>query len=283
MQLFQGELVNARHWPGHAAGLALIEILVALVIGLVVVGAVLASYLSTGQTGRLQSALAQMDEDAQIGLRILSRDLQLAGYASPVSMDAASLVFTKTYNGRAVFGCDKGFSAAPASTPSVCAGSGGTPSIEIAYEADLYNSVVSAGKPTDCLGNALPSGPQGMTYNRYAVGSSVAGRSELRCTSGTTTAPLVDNVERLQFWYGEADSGGQRQVQRYASAANADFSRVMSVRVCLLMRSAEAVISAEDAALKSYLDCDGVSQTSTDRRLRRAYFNTTALRSKMPL
>jgi hypothetical protein len=49
------------------------------------------------------------------------------------------------------------------------------------------------------------------------------------------------------------------------------------------MRSAEAVISAEDAALKSYLDCDGASQTSTDGRLRRAYFNTTALRSKMPL
>jgi type IV pilus assembly protein PilW len=105
----------------------------------------------------------------------------------------------------------------------------------------------------------------------------------LRCSSGTTTAPLVDNVDRLQFWYGEADSGGRRQLQRYASAANADFSRVLSVRVCLLMRSAEAVISAEDAALKSYLDCDGASQTSTDGRLRRAYFNTTALRSKMPL
>ena len=56
-----------------------------------------------------------------------------------------------------------------------------------------------------------------------------------------------------------------------------------SVRVCLLMRSAEAVISAEDPAMKSYLDCDGVSQTSTDGLLRRAYFNTTALRSKMPL
>jgi type IV pilus assembly protein PilW len=275
--------MSARHWLVRAAGLALIEILVALVLGLVVVGAVLASYLSSGRSGLLQSAVAQMDEDAQIGLRILSRDLQLAGYASPVSMDAASLVFTKTYNDRAVFGCDKGFTAALASTPSVCAGSGGTPSIEIAFEADLHNSVVSAGKPTDCLGNALPSGPQGITYHRYAVGSSTPGRSELRCSSGSTTAPLVDNVERVQFWYGEADSDGQRQVQVYASAANVDFTRVLSVRVCLLMRSAEAVISAEDAALKSYLDCDGASQTSTDGRLRRAYFNTTALRSKMPL
>ena len=36
-----------------STGFALIEILVALAIGLVVVGAVLASYLSNAQTGRL--------------------------------------------------------------------------------------------------------------------------------------------------------------------------------------------------------------------------------------
>ena len=61
-------------------GVALMEMLVALVIGLVVVGAVLATYLSTGQSGRLQSAFAQMDEDAQIGLQILSSDLLMAGF-----------------------------------------------------------------------------------------------------------------------------------------------------------------------------------------------------------
>jgi type IV pilus assembly protein PilW len=52
-----------KRWPipFGSTGFALIEILVALVIGLVVVGAVLASYLSNAQTGRLQSAVAQMD------------------------------------------------------------------------------------------------------------------------------------------------------------------------------------------------------------------------------
>ncbi len=278
--------VNAS-WPTCSlqcrAGFALIEILVALVIGLVVVGAVLATYVSVGQTGRLQAALAQMDEDAQMGLQILSRDLLMAGYASPVGMDAASRVFTRTFNGRAVLGCDKGFTAAPASTPSVCAGSGGTPSIEIAFEADLYNSVLSAGKPSDCLGNALQDSQQGITFNRYGVGSGTSGRSELRCTSGSSTAPLVDNVERLQFWFGEAGSADPRQVLRYVGATKVqDFSRVVSVRVCLLARSEEAVIGSEDAVLRTYVDCDGVTQTSTDGRLRRAYFSTTALRNRMP-
>ena len=264
------------------SGFALIEILVALGIGLVVVGAVLASYLSNAQTGRLQSAAAQMDEDAQIGLRILTRELLMAGYAMPTSMNADTRVFNQSYDARAVFGCDKGFSAAPSANPSTCAGSGGTPSIEIAYEVDLYNSVVSNGKGTDCAGEALPASQNGITFNRYSVGSSTAGRSELRCSSGSSTIPLVDNVERLQFWYGQSDGGASPQLIRYTQASDADFSRVMSVRVCLLMRSSEAPAKAEDAAWQSYLDCDGVRRTAADGRLRRVYFSTIALRSKTP-
>jgi type IV pilus assembly protein PilW len=264
------------------SGFALVEILVALGIGLVVVGAVLSSYLSNGQTGRLQSAAAQMDEDAQIGLRILTRELLMAGYALPTSMNADTRVFNQSYDGRAVFGCDKGFSAAPSANPSTCAASGGTPAIEIAYEVDLYNSVVSNGKGTDCAGVALPASQNGITFNRYGVGSSSPGRSELRCSSGSSTIPLVDNVERLQFWYGQSDGGASPQLIRYTQASGADFSRVMSVRVCLQMRSSEAPAKAEDAAWQSYLDCEGVRRTAADGRLRRVYFSTIALRSKTP-
>ena len=251
-----------------STGFALIEILVALVIGLVVVGAVLASYLSNSQTSRLQSALAQMDEDAQIGLRILTRELLMAGYALPTSLNADTRVFNQSYGGRAVVGCDKGFSAAPSTNPSTCASSGGTPSIEIAYEVDLYNSVVSNGKGTDCAGVALPASQNGITFNRYSVGSS--------------TVPLVDNVERLQFWYGQSDGGARPQLIGYTQASGADFSRVMSVRVCLLMRSSESPAKAEDAVWQSYLDCDGIRRTAVDGRLRRVYFSTIALRSKTP-
>ena len=274
--------MKRRPSPAESPGFALIEILVALVIGLVVVGAVLASYLSNTQTGRLQSAVAQMDEDAQIGLRILTRELLMAGYSMPSSMNADTRVFNQSYDGRAVFGCDKGFSAAPSTNPSTCASSGGTPSIEIAYEVDLYNSVVSKGEATDCAGEALPDSQNGITYNRFGVGSSTAGRSELRCTSGSSTVPLVDNVERLQFWYGQSDGGATPQLVRYTDASGADFSRVMSVRVCLLMRSSEAPAKAEDAAWQSYLDCDGARLTAADGRLRRVYFSTIALRSKTP-
>jgi type IV pilus assembly protein PilW len=260
-------------------GVALIEMLVALVIGMVVVGAVLATYLSTGQTGRLQSAWAQMDEDAQIGLGILSSDLLMAGYAPPVSRDAETSVLVKTYNGRPVFGCDRGFQRAAVNTPAECGGSVNSPAIEISYEADLDNTVVTEGKPSDCLGNSLPEGTSGFTYNRYRANSGA-----LQCTGPKgNAAPLVDNVEGLQFWYGEADSANPRKLVRYVSAsAVQDFSRVLSVRVCLLITSAEAVITAEDDALKFYVDCELAPKASSDGHLRRAYFGTTALRNKMP-
>ena len=260
-------------------GAALIEILVALVIGLVVVGAVLATYLTTGQTGRLQSALAQMDEDAQIGLRILSNDLLMAGYARPVSLSSETSLLTKTYNGRAVFGCDNGFKSAADNAPAQCGGSVNSPAIEITYEADLFNSVVTGGRPSDCLGNSFQDAESGLTHNRYR-----ANGGALQCTGPKgNAAPLVDNVERLQFWYGEADSANPRKLVRYVNAsAVQDFSHVLSVRVCLLISSAEAVITAEDPALKRYVDCDLEPTESTDGHLYRAYFGTTALRNKIP-
>jgi len=94
--------------PSDSTGFALIEILVALGIGLVVVGAVLASYLSNAQTGRLQSAAAQMDEDAQIGLRILTRELLMAGYAMPTSMNADTRVLTKAMKDAQCLAATKG-------------------------------------------------------------------------------------------------------------------------------------------------------------------------------
>ncbi len=264
----------------RAVGFALVEMLVALVIGLVVVGALFSTYVSTGTTGRLQSALSQMDEDAQIGLRLLSSDLLMAGYAQALSLDEDTSLLTRTYVGRPVFGCDKGFASAAANTPAECCGSGNSPAIEITFEADLYNALVTDGKPADCLGNSLLSGPATVTYNRYRVGSGA-----LQCTGPRgIAAPLVDNVEAMQIWYGEAGGTDPRILSRYVTAdAVQDFQRIVSVRVCLLMRSAEPVLAAEDASVTAYLDCDAVTQTASDAHLRRAYFGTTALRNRMPL
>jgi type IV pilus assembly protein PilW len=86
----------------------------------------------------------------------------------------------------------------------------------------------------------------------------------------------------MKIWYGEANAANTRQIVRYVSAGNvSDWTRIVSVRICLLMRSAEPVSDIELTATPKFLDCDSVQQNLPDRYLRRAYFTTTTLRNKM--
>ena len=266
-------------------GLSLVEVMVSLVIGLVVVGAVLVSYITAGTTGRQQAAYAEMNENAQLALTLIARDLLLAGFSAPVGVASDGLSFTRTYASRPVFGCRTGF-AAPATTGAVACALSGSDALEVVYQADAANSVPTSGnKPTDCLGNGLEADAGGvyLAYNRYYLATGSSGRSELHCASrqGAGGQPLVDNVEGMTVWYGEANAASPRAVARYVRAnAVSDWGLVLSVRVCLLMRSSESVLASSEDTV-TYLDCDSAQQTSADGFVRRAFFSTTTLRNKM--
>lgn len=280
--------------PRSVRGVTLIEMLIAITIGLVVVGAVMVSYLGSGQAGRIQAAYSQMNQDAQIGLSILNREFQMAGYSAPAGLvqdppqvPAVTPTFSLTYNlgtATAVVGCGTGFVNAHASVLTCGAGAGDTtPTFGVVYEADTRNTVpTSAGIPTDCQGNAILAGPPYFAQNRYFISG-----NELYCASDVSTQqPLLENVVAMRVWYGVQVAAAPRQVAGYVAAsdliaqgAGASWNDVISVRVCLLMRSSEQVLNAGVDSLK-YRDCDGVTQTG-DRYLHRAYYSTSTLRSKM--
>jgi len=183
-----------------------------------------------------------------------------------------------------VFGCRTGF-AAPSTTGAVACAASGSDALEVVYQADGANSVPTAADlPTDCLGNGLAdAGGFYLAYNRYYLANSSSGRSELHCASrqGAAGQPLVDNVEGMSVWYGEANAASPRTVVRYVRAdVVSDWGRVLSVRVCLLMRSSEAVLASDEDTV-TYLDCDSVQQISAGGFVRRAFFSTTTLRNKM--
>lgn len=273
-------------------GATLLECLVGLALGLVVVAALASHYLATGQSARLQAAQAQMSEDAQIGLELLRTDLMMAGYARPLSLQQAGdgARWTTTLGSEAAFfACDLGF-VAPASTgAAACALSGLSAALEVRYQADEHNTVPLSGtrRPSDCLGNglsaeeAVPAASSiYLTHNRWYVAIGSQGRSELRCASrlGNAGQPLVDNVEAMALWFSEAGPGAQASPVRYVKASQvSSFGRVRSVRICLVLRSTDAVLSADAPA--DHLDCEGRPQASADRRLRRAFHTTVALRS----
>ncbi len=295
-------------------GISLVELMVSLVIGLLVVGAVLISYLSASQASAQRAVYSRMNDDAQIGLSIISRDLMLAGYSKPTGVSVATGRFSGTPP-IAVFGCDKGFVTPNKLDELVaatdCATSGDSSAIEVIYEADADNSVAKTIKtggtnvsyPSDCVGNLIdrPLTPAPWLRNRYYVVNSAStgtARPELHCASNLASSagtriggqPLVENVEVMKTMYLEATLPLETtplddQRYRYVAASGVtEWGRVLAVRVCLLMRSPDPILTTEDTShiASEYLDCDLKPVTTSDRYLRRAYFTTVALRNQIP-
>ena len=61
-------------------GLSMVELMVALLIGTLITGAVLQMFIGSRATYAVHTALAAMQENARFAIEFLSRDLRKAGY-----------------------------------------------------------------------------------------------------------------------------------------------------------------------------------------------------------
>ena len=157
------------------------------------------------------------------------------------------------------------------------------------------------------------AGVYALADNRYAVTDATT-QPMLSCRgsekSGSnnvigTSQPLLANVESMQILYGvasrpSAELAGtydpmRHQIVSYLSASGVDaltstgvlpnatedrWGRVLSVRVCLLMRSDQPVRDAPTGGM-AYKDCKNVDASSTDGYLRRTYTTTVLLRNRV--
>jgi len=294
-------------------GLSLVELMVAMTIGLFLMGAVITIYVNTATTSRSSTLESQMNEDATLALEVLQQQIRLAGFSN---VDAAG---ARLFPGRAVRGCEGNFTSATnaAFNALTCDPAGAGPdAFAVRYEATLLNSqpvTNGAGvvQPGNCANegiaawNALAEGaasatPLTVADNRYYIAND-NGTPSLFCRGrtgagfGTPTA-LIPNIEDLQVQYAvtalpTAGNAIPHQVAGYVAAndavlgaAAANWSRVAAVRICLIARTARtAPPGANDTNdLGRYVDCDGAVQTNTDRFLRRAYVTTIQLRNMRP-
>lgn len=75
-------------------GLTLVELMVALTLGLIVIGALVAVFVSNNQNYRQNEAIATLQDNARFALDSLSRDLAMAGYWGGVrALDAGAGIF----------------------------------------------------------------------------------------------------------------------------------------------------------------------------------------------
>lgn len=285
------------------SGVSLVELMVAMAIGLVVIGAVFTNYLNNSAGSRQTAALTQVTSDASLVLGILRNHIAIAGYGEPTGSDATRML--TNFSGPAVLGCDNGFTNVRDAELVACAEASATPAVGnallIRYVSDADISPTAEGArpdgsmaqgPTDCTGAAvLPAaGQPSIADNRFHASRIDGGPPSLRCwgNGGASTAPLVENIESLRLHYGigapDIDNGKMLRPVRYVTATEVGplsdktaWGSVMAVRVCVVVRSAEEVLPAATP----YKDCDQNTVSAVDRRIYRAFTTTVLINNRL--
>lgn len=245
-------------WRG-TAGFSLIEMMVAMVIALVALGAVGGLYLSSSQTARYYAAVQRVQENGRFAADMMSRSLRMGGYDDPLD-DDEDLGDGLGYELPAVWLKGTISSSGTIITQTGLKSTGDTVGVSYQGGADIR----------DCQGRSV--GNNVFVTNMYAVSTT----NQLVCSSqhstGTTYAavPLAEGVEDMQVLYGlDIDDDGI--ANRYVPANNvADWNEVVSMRITLLINSIAAALVDPATVCMGCVVFAGVND-----RLVRAEFETT--------
>lgn len=250
-------------------GLSLIELMVAVVLGLLLINGALEMLLTSRGTYRNTDDLSRIQENGRFALDMLSTNIRMAGYKNPVNINF-DIEDTQIFQSFFSDACD---------TFDPCtADGGGSNSDRIAVYLD---PPPDAGSDTDCVGN--PVGDEDNIANVYFL-ETVNGISTLFCrgfnnSTGSWTAggrqPLLDGIDNMQILYGLEDATGQ--VDRYVSAdelSGADWGNIGAVRLALLVSSGTDRTDAYAQPEFNLLDADTISPANA---LSRRVFTTTII------
>jgi type IV pilus assembly protein PilW len=248
-------------------GHTLLELVIAVALGLVVSAGAVAAYRSQLQAFRLATDAARIHEAGMNALTLMGEQIQIAGF-SPADEQ-------QSLDGPAVFGCTGGRPTGTEASLTCTSLSSRSDGIAVRYVGDTVSTWPSTGgQVTDCLGQAV--GATGVVVvNRYhAKASSTTGEPELYCEgSGKvgTAQPLVEGVELLRMRYWPANA---TQAVDASALAGERWSSVVAVDLCVQVRGALFPRNV------SYVDCDGAAKTATDGRMRQTFWRHITLRNQ---
>lgn len=222
----------------QSGGFSLVELLVAGVLGLILLAGVISVFSGSRATYRTQEQLANVQTDGRFALMYLESMIQNAGWQDNI----------------------------PQGTPVAITGEdnstlGGTSD---SISPTQFN--IDSGQ--DCNGEAITGA--NITNVIYVDGDT------LMCDGSGAAGPqpIVENVESFQVLYG-IDSDANGVVNQYVSADQVtDFSRVLTVKVGLMIVTEENATGERVERTHNILD---ETVESNDLRLRRVFATTIAI------
>jgi type IV pilus assembly protein PilW len=257
---------------GGAAGrgVTLVELLVAMVIGLLLTVVVAQLFLGSRQSFATTDDLSRMQENIRYSQQVLNRTVHLSGYKSKPN-SVTSAIFDGAGN-PAIIGSN-GSGVEP-----------GTDEITVRYQGSGDGAGAADWSIQDCLGNPVDAGV--MSRNTFGIGPGANGAPALRCSTdgGATWVELAPNVENMQIVYGE-DTDTDLVANRLVPANQVtNWGNVVGVRIALLYQTPGAL--SKGAVGPSTYDLNGavngVVLNFNDQRIRRAVTTTINLRNRTP-
>lgn len=254
-------------------GLTLIELMIALVLGLLLSLAAMQLLLTNQRNFTLQNAVTSINEDGQLVLRYIASDIRNAGRGNVIEGFVDPVVLTMTAED------PEGDVIRFESTDG---GVGGNDTLVVRYLG--LNA---------CQGADLTSGgakPEGeIVVNRYYVDDGSLWCSSLRQVglSGNnfefltpSAVELISGVESFQVLYGvDGDVNSQVGATRFVTAGSLTAAdKVVAIRVGVMLRSDDMRLPVPaDPQTFSVLDQSLI--TPSDRSLRRVFTTTAHVRN----
>lgn len=218
-------------------GMTLLEILIALTLGAFLLGGVIHIFINSNRSYRMQENLSRMQENGRFALDFIRTDVRMADYRE----------------------CFSDASVANAVSGTNDVGANNVDSITVTQK-------------TNTCGN-----PNATATTIYTIQAGSNGLGLFRDTTGVAQE-LIEGVENMQIVYGEdTDADGTPNYYVPAGTAGLNMAQVVSVRVSLLIRSSDDLLTSQPIAY-TY---NGVATTPADRRLRRVFSSTITLRNRL--
>jgi type IV pilus assembly protein PilW len=242
-------------------GVTLVELMIAVTIGLLLVVVIAQLFLGSRQTFATTDDVSRMQDNIRFSQILLTRTIHLAGYKSQAN-SVTSTVFQ--------------------ATPALAAVDNSAPDsdqLTIRYQGSGNGSGTADGTIVDCLGTRVDAGV--MVTNTFSIGTRPDGRKFLQCNG----VEIVPDVANMQLLFGEDNNPVDLVADRYVTPASVtNMSNVVSVRVALLFETpTQASAAITDTTVYDMLG-NNVEKMGpfNDLRIRRLVVTTVNLRNRTP-
>ena len=271
----------------YQQGFSLIELLVAMLIGIFLLAGISNSYMHSKTADRKTNQSSVLEDNGRFSLEILTDILEKTAFTPNAGILDRQFITDPAHVEQEqcpVTNDDSVVNTGIFNANTITAEGGGveSDSIGIIFHGDVghYTDCAGGTLPDNCRMKELPDMTENPAaariYNSFFVDT---GTNTLRCAGSRTNAPVViaEGVENIQFLYGIDEGANQK---RYVQADEvAAWDQVVSIQVAVLVRSLKPV--KDKPVSKQYKLLNTIITSDTDKYQREVFSTTVKLRNSL--